>query len=185
MYRLQDRIDWKMLARRGVFVSSTGHGRKICLHMELYNPTPANIAYIRRVYGRHVCVDRKPGGVAYACTGYEQDAVPEGPVVVPNLLDLGLREASKRALANNLRYSPACLGDAESRPAKVDRYSPEQLVRISRQCPAPGQRVPAGTPVVLEAEALLPGGFRYRIGALPSNGGCADGRNALNPGESE
>lgn len=183
--RLQDRIDarWDELAREGVYVQSTGQPAEPCVAIGLANPTTPNIRYLERRFGPHICVAGKPQGNAYACAGAPGTAVPVGTVSVPDVRDLGLKEGSRRLLAHDLTFAISCSGQRERTIFRPARHSPEQLVRITRQCPRPGELVPAGTGVALEAKAVLPGGFAYEISALtPYHTGtetpCTDGRNA-------
>ena len=55
-------------------------------------------------------------------------------------------------------------------------------MRITKQCPRPGEMVPAGAEVALAAKAILPGGFKAELSALTgyhtgTSTPCADGRN--------
>lgn len=190
LYRLQDRIDkrWDELARQGIFIESTGHPAEPCLSVTLDNPTPANIAYLQRRFGPDVCVERNPDGRPEVCPGSVQPPLPEGPVTVPDLRDLGLREASRRLVAGGLTYAAACLGEGKRRVLRITRGTPMDLARVVKQCPHAGQRVPAGTEVALDAAAVLPGRFKYEVGALSfrSTGTtkpCQDGRHVSSPSE--
>lgn len=80
LYRLQDRIDkrWNELARQGIFIQSTGQPAEPCISVGLANPTPANVAYLRRRFGPDVCVKRKPEGRPESCAGYRAPPLPEG-----------------------------------------------------------------------------------------------------------
>jgi hypothetical protein len=154
-----------------------------CIEIELANPTAPNIAYLRRRFGPRVCVDLKAGGRLDDCGGLSGSRLPTGSATVPDLRDLGIYEASRRAVASGLGYTVACLRDNNKQPKRPTRYSPEQLVRITTQCPRAGERVPPGTAVALNGVALLPGGFTYKVGPLAPYGtgtskACADGRNA-------
>jgi hypothetical protein len=69
---------------------------------------------------------------------------------------------------------------------KTESFSPstlpDTLLRVSAQCPAPGERVRAGTEVAIQARAVLPGGFEHHVGALDraatgTDSPCGDGRN--------
>lgn len=187
---MQERIGkrWDALARQGIYVTSTGQKAQPCVSVELVNPTRPNIEYVRRQFGANVCVERRPGDDAQACSGYVQLTVPSGSARVPDLRDLGLYEATRRAVASYLRYSLDCLGESEKRAKPLPRHSPEQLVRVTKQCPRPGEMVPPGTAVALEGNAVLPGGFEYKVSPLTDNVStsrpCADGRHASPPGSS-
>ena len=186
LYRLQDRIDaqWDALAREGVYVLSTGQPGESCVAIGLANPTRPNIRYLQDRFGPHVCVRRKPAGLAQACSGYAAPNLRTGPITVPDVRDLGLEEASRRLLSNGLTFAIHCLGDVERKVKHSPRHSPDQLVRITKQCPRSGELVPAGSEVALEAKAILPGGFEFKQSALTRyNTGttkpCADGRNPV------
>ena len=184
--RLQGRIAKRAeaLARQGIYIEATGRG-KPCVSVYLANPTRPNIEYLRREF-HGVCVLKEPMGRLMACTGYTPPSPPSGSVTVPDVGDLGLYEASRRVTRAGLTYTLNCLGERKTRAKRPSQYSPDQLARIADQCPRPGERVPPGTEVALEARALLPGGFEYRVGSLNSyttgtSKPCADGRNPAPP----
>ncbi len=186
--RLQDRVNQRdrALARQGVYVLSHGGADRPCYRVDLANPTRPNIEFVRRQFGPRVCVSRRPGRLAYLCTGYTQPRLGTGPVAVPDLGDLGLRDATRRALAVGLTYSVDCPGAAGTRILRPRRNWPDELVRITKQCPAPGELVPPGTEVALAGTATLPGGFKWEVGALTRKDPrvskpCADGRHATPP----
>ena len=85
-------------------------------------------------------------------------------MVVPDVGDLGLVEASRRVLAAELTFTASCPGqggNGEWVPARPA----DDLVRVVAQCPHAGRRVRRGTEVARQARAVLPGGFTYFIGA--------------------
>lgn len=185
--RLQERIEKRRdaLARDGIYLLSTGP-EDTCVIVELANPTQPNIEFVRRQFAPHTCVARKPRDRIQACRGSERPAIPLGPVKVPSMRDLGISAAGRRSLASGLTYAVDCLGENLKTVKRFSKYSPEQLLRVTKQCPRPGELVPRLTEVALEAVATLPGGFSYKVSSLSRyNTGtsrpCADGRNATRP----
>lgn len=169
------------LACEGIYVEQTAVG-KSCVEVQLANPTAPNIAYMRDRFGTGVCVSGKPNSALQACSGHPANPVPEGSVIVPNLVGLNLYEAEKRVTSLRLTFALRCLGDRRTHAARPGRFSPEALVFITAQCPRPGQAVAAGSEVALEGRAPLPGGFEYPVGTLDfyhteSRYPCGDGRN--------
>jgi hypothetical protein len=175
--RIQDRVYEReaQLAREGIYVIEMGPTDRDCVFVGLLNPTPANVEYLKREFGR-VCVGLG-GGVLDACPHYRDGRPsPRGPVVVPDVRELGLQEAQRRVVAAGLTYAIHCLGDYETAPERLHRDAPERLVRIVAQCPRAGERVRPGAEVALRGAVTLPGGFRFDVGPRPS---CADGRTAV------
>jgi PASTA domain len=169
------------LAREGIYVEQTAVG-KSCAEVQLANPTAPNIAYMRDRFGTGVCVSGTPSSALQACAGHVTNPVPEGSVIVPNLVGLNLYEAEKRVTSLGLTFALRCLGDRRTHAARPGRFSPEALVFITAQCPRPGQAVTAGSEVALDGRAPLPGGFEYPVGTLDfyhteSHHPCGDGRN--------
>jgi hypothetical protein len=164
---IQDRINGELgrLARQGIYVQQTGLPIQRCVSLLVVNPTRPNIEYLRRRFGPHLCFDQpeRPGG---ACAGHGSPDTPGGTVEVPDLRDLGLYEAERRAVQSGLRYTIDCLGVDHTRPRRASRFSPEALVRVTAQCPRAGQHVASGSEIALEAKAVLPGGFPYVVSAF-------------------
>jgi hypothetical protein len=170
--RIVDRVDRdrEALAAQGVILETAGVGGG-CVVVSLSNPTAPNAAYMRKRYP-HLCIERRPFGPIVACTSSRGEARP-GSVVVPDVRDLGLAEASRRVVAAGLSFTTGCVGQG-----RVDEWVPvnpaDRLARVVSQCPQAGQRVRRSTEIALGANAVLPGSFTYRTGAFV---GCADGRH--------
>ena len=160
---LQARIDADRdaLAREGVYVMATGRTADPCVAMWLANPTEPNIQYLERRYGQ-VCVRRKPEGYGKACGGARARSLRRGPVTVPDVRGLGIEVATRRLVAAGLTFTIACLGDREHRAQVPSRHSPDQLVRITRQCPRPREAVPRDAEVALVGKAIAPGRLRVQ-----------------------
>jgi hypothetical protein len=170
--RLVERIsrDREFLEAQGVLLEMAGVGDG-CAVVWLRNPTAPNVAYVQRRFPG-TCVEPRPGGPIHACVSH-RSATRGGPITVPDVSDLGLLDASRRVLAAGLTFTTTCLGRA--RNVEWVASDPEdQLVRVVAQCPRAGERVRRGTEVALQAQAVLPGGFRHSVGA---SAGCVDGRN--------
>lgn len=176
--RLVERItrDEDALVAQGIYVMHAGVGEG-CATVGLANPTAPNAAFVERRFAG-ACVERSPAARPEACEAGERTLTREGPVVVPDLRDLTLAEASRRAIAEELTYAANCLGEAKETPW-TPAGPPDELVRVVEQCPRPGEEVRRGTEVALDAVVVLPGDFRHRISALDGAGEtpCADGRN--------
>jgi hypothetical protein len=169
------------LAAQGIFLVRTELNRS-CLTVVLANPTRPNRNYIVQRFGHGVCVATTPDGPLQACGGPFSKKVATGTVTVPDISDLGIFQAEKRITALGLTYAVKCLSDNIPLARRPVRSSPEALVRITAQCPRPGEKVPASSTVALQGVAPLPGGFDYAIGVLDayntgSNSPCQDGRN--------
>lgn len=169
------------LAAQGIFLVGTERNRS-CLTVGLANPTRPNRNYVLQRFGNGVCVATTPDAPMQACSGPFSKKVATGSVTVPDISDLGLFQAEKRITALGLRYAVRCLSDSIGIARRPVRFSPEALVRITAQCPRPGEKVPASSTVALHGVAPLPGGFDYAIGVLDvyntgSNNPCQDGRN--------
>jgi hypothetical protein len=171
--RLVERIDRtrEAFAADGIFLEAAGVGDG-CAVVSLLNPTVPNVAYVKRRFPG-TCVERRPWGIADVCDPTGANSTRNGPVVVPNVRDLGLVEASRRVLAAGLTFTATCLGRARNvewvsiRPA-------DELVRVVAQCPRAGEHVRRNTEVALQARTVLPGGFDYLVGPP---GRCSDRRD--------
>jgi hypothetical protein len=174
--RLADGIDRdrEALATEGVFLDAVGVGDG-CAFVSLFNPSAANVAYIHRRFPG-ACVDPHAGSVADLCDGVRRGSTRDGPVIVPDVGELGMVEASRRVLAAHLTFTASCPGSVRT-VEWVPARPADDLVRVVAQCPRAGQRVRRGTEVALQAETVLPGGFGYVVGAP---GHCEDGRNLEN-----
>jgi hypothetical protein len=172
LMRLQDRINHDIgpLARRGVYVRTTGLAAR-CVSVLVDNLTAPNSAYLARRYGPGTCLRQTSSVPAVGCPLLlrRDSGLPK---VVPDVFDLGLYEAERRLVAAGFAFSTQCPGEAEDRPSRPSRFSPNALVRITRQCPAAGAALAAGAPVALQAEAILPGGHRYVVGAFRGRVEC-------------
>jgi hypothetical protein len=176
--KLQNRIDHDLdhLARLGVYVAGTGLSDG-CVSLKVVNPTMPNVAYLRRSYGRAICVETFTAPDA-KCAIVRQDVPGGSRVKVPDVADLGLYEAERHITSAQLSYTIDCPGDSRTKPLRPSRFSPDALVRITAQCPRAGEMVPRGTEVALEGWADLPGGFRWARSAWSTIGRptCVDGR---------
>ena len=174
--RLQDRIDRETptLARQGVYVRTTSLEAH-CAAVVVENLTAPNRRDLEQRYGEGACLRQASGPPAAACALVRRrDTGLRKPV--PDVSDLGLYEAQRRLVAAGFTFSIECPGQSDDRPIRPSRFSPDALVRITRQCPAPGATLPDGAPVALQAEAVLPGGHRYVTGAFRGRVACkADG----------
>lgn len=170
--RLVDRIDRdrEFLATQGILLETAGVGAD-CVMVWLANPTSPNVAYMRRRFPK-TCVERRPMGPISGCFS-TRGVTRGGPVIVPDVGDLGLVEASRRVLAAGLTFTTGCIGRARN-VEWVPSNPADRLVRVVAQCPRAGQRVRRGTEVALQAKALLPGSFNYLAGAFV---GCVDRRH--------
>lgn len=162
---LQHRIeqDGQRLARAGIYIQGTGIAAS-CVAVRLANPTAPNVAYLRRHFGGPMCIVREsvapascPGAVVRR-SGKTRE--------VPNLLDLGVYEAQRRALAAGFSYTNSCPGQGSDKAVRPSRLTPLALSRITAQCPAPGTQGPLNVPIALQAEAILPGGSTYTTTAF-------------------
>ena len=59
------------------------------------------------------------------------------PKVVPDVFDLGLDEAERRLVAAGFAFSTRCPGEAADLPSRPSRYSPNALVRVTRNARPP------------------------------------------------
>jgi hypothetical protein len=157
--------DDRFLARQGIFIRETGIAAS-CVLVRVANPTAPNVAYLRQRYGGPMCVQRVsmpnvrcPGAVV----------PPKGEIEtreVPRLLDLGIYEAERRAIAAGFEFTTSCPGVGESRAKPVPRLTPLSSARITAQCPLAGSRARVDVPIALQAEAVLPGNFTYTTTAF-------------------
>ncbi len=165
----------------------TGLPAKPCVKVSLANPTRANVAYVERRFGPHVCVDRRAAGLAQTCTGRVSEALPTGPVSVPDLRGLGLRKAVRRTLALGLNFAFSCNTGATAREvASTPSHPLIDGAQLTRQCPRPGEMVQRGAMIDVATVAHLPGGFRFRQSsftyyATGTRHPCRDGRNTSPP----
>jgi hypothetical protein len=168
--RVADSIerDRDALVDRGIFLEGSGVGNH-CVFVSLSNPTEPNVAYIRHRYPK-TCVEPRPLGPIDACLPTRVRA-DRGPVKVPDVLDLGLAEASRRILAADLTFTASCPGRKRN-VEWVPQNPADQLVRVTAQCPRAGERVRAGSEIALLAQTQLPGGFNHYVGTA---GACDSG----------
>lgn len=163
--RLQHLIerDVPRLARAGIYVQGTGIAAS-CVSVRLANPTEPNVIYLRRRFGKPMCIERQSVAPA-RCAG--AILKPGGETrEVPNLLDLGVYEAGRRAVAAGFAYTSSCPGQGANKAKRPSRLTPLALARITAQCPAAGTQAPVNVPIALQAEAVLPGGFTYTTTAF-------------------
>jgi hypothetical protein len=163
--RLQGRIerDGPRLARTGIYVQETGRARS-CVTVWVVNPTTPNVDYLRRRFGKSLCIERA-SIPTQGCSLIQTKPSPDRREV-PDLLDLGLYEAERRAVAAGFTYTNDCHGLGAKQARRPSRFTPESLVRITAQCPAPGTQARVSEPIALQAEAVLPGGFTYMTTAF-------------------
>jgi hypothetical protein len=79
---------------------------------------------------------------------------------------LRLSDAEHAISRAGLRFAIRCLADNDESGRDHPLDVPANLIRITRQCPAPGEMVPTGTKVALNGAAPLPGAFVYRSNTL-------------------
>lgn len=162
---LQSRIehDTGRLAREGIYVQEAGQSGK-CVVVGVVKPTGPNVAYLRRRFGEPLCIEQVEGP-AVACSEFQG---PTSSVMreVPDLRDLGIYQAGRRAIADGFAYTDGCPGKGTRQVRRPSQFTPEALVRVTAQCPAAGTRAPISVPIALQAETVLPGGFTYRITAF-------------------
>ncbi|HMJ36976.1 MAG TPA: hypothetical protein VK501_23925 [Baekduia sp.] len=172
--RLQDRIDLDIrpLARQGVYVRTTGLAAR-CVSVLVDNLTVPNKTYLARRYGAGACLRQASSIPGPGCSLLSRRDSGQSKTV-PDMFDLGLYEAERRLVAAEFAFSIECPGKADGRPSRPSRYSPDALVRVTRQCPAAGATLAAGAPVALQAEAILPGGHRYVVGAFRGHVECTN-----------
>jgi photosystem II stability/assembly factor-like uncharacterized protein len=152
--------DREVLADQGVLLETAGVGDG-CTFVSLLNPTAPNIAYMQRRYS-NLCVEKRPLGPLDGCvTG--RGLVRRGPVIVPDVRDPGLAEASRRLVAAGLSFTTGCIGDA-----RVDEWVPsnpaDRLVRVTSQCPRPGQPGPPPRRGCASSRRALAGFVQLRHG---------------------
>jgi hypothetical protein len=162
---LQSRLehDTARLAREGIYVQEAGQSGT-CVVVGVVNPTGPNVAYLRRRFGEPLCIEQA-AGPAVACAEFQG---PTSSVMreVPDLRDLGIYQAGRRAIAHGFAYTDSCPDKGTRQIRQPSPLTPEALVRVTAQCPAAGTRAPTSVPIALQAEAVLPGGFTYRITAF-------------------
>lgn len=154
--------DADALAAEGIFLESTGVGND-CVFVSLSNPTGPNVEYVQRRYAR-TCIEPRPMGPGDFCDGRPAEVVRSGSVRVPDVRDLGLAEASRRVLAAGLTFTTTCVGRHRN-VEWVPVNPPDELVRVTSQCPRASRRVRRNTEVALLASATLPGGYEHHVGA--------------------
>jgi hypothetical protein len=149
------------LAREGVFVEladpAVSKGVSRCVRVQLLNPTIANRQYLSRQYGDKICVSSTPIGPSIDADTCGTVSSSAERVEVPDLIGLAPTAADKRARSIGLRLG-GCDGRKPAR--KPDRYSPDNALLVTQQCPQPGTRVPTGSGVAVHSEGRLPGGYR-------------------------
>ena len=155
--------DTGRLAREGIYVKEAGQSGK-CVVVRVVNPTAPNVAYLRQKFGEPLCIEQAESP-AVACPEFQG---PTSSVMreVPDLHDLGMYQAGRRAIADGFAYTDSCPGKGTRQVRRPSQFTPEALVRVTAQCPAAGTRAPMSVPIALQAEAMLPGGFPYRITAF-------------------
>jgi hypothetical protein len=152
--------DMTQLARSGIYVTETALAAK-CVVVNVANPTPPNRDYLNKRYGQGLCIERT-GFARVACAEITIQPSTEKHVV-PDLRDLGIYEAERRAVAAGFSYAIRCAGEGSRTPRRPRRLSPEAGARITAQCPEPGSEAPANVPISLQAVSILPGGFTYTL----------------------
>jgi hypothetical protein len=146
------------LEGNGIYVAYTAR-RSGCLFVSLLNPSEENIERLKRRFGDTVCVDRQPGYPLNACTGAPPlGRLKRGAIEVPRLTGYSLSAFRERVSKTGLRVLNTC-----DIPLTSDPDSWQAGLRVTRQCPAAGAQVPAGTLVGFQAETELPGGFPYIV----------------------
>ncbi len=169
------------LASQGIYLIDAQIDSR-CVTIVLANPTAPNRDFVRRRFGQQVCVSPTGGQPDATCVGAYLKTLPDGPIRVPDVTHLSFSAAQRKVTSSGLRFAIRCLGDTDSSATDHPRDVPASLIRVTRQCPAPGEMVPAGAKVALNGAAALPGGFTYRTATLTfSTTGhrdpCQDGRN--------
>jgi hypothetical protein len=167
---LQNTINSQLgvLRRRGVLVDHTALSGS-CIRLAVINPTQPNVDYLNRRFGGRLCIDTMQTP-AVECAPRRPNAATGEEVLVPDVRQLGLYEAEKRLLASGFAFSTRCVGVAQRTAKQPPLGSAEALVRITRQCPAAGEQAVEGSSVVLQADAVLPGGFKYAISPFLASG---------------
>jgi hypothetical protein len=164
---LRDRVERAApaLEREGVYVQTWGVEAR-CAYVGVVNPTAPNVAALRRRFGpgARLCIGRV-SAPADACAPFRANRGPTRRRV-PDLRDLGVATASRRAVAAGFSYSFECPGSGTRRALAPRRGSLEAMARVTRQRPAPGTRWPTTRPIELEAVATLPGGFTYGFSGI-------------------
>jgi hypothetical protein len=167
LVRLQERIgaDAAALGREGIYLAGTARHEGRCVVIMLVNPSPPNREDLRRRYARHgsrVCISAQPWSTHLrACTGLSAPEPQGRGRKVPDVVGMRLHDAQRAIVRAGLAFAIECEEDAERRVPPLDRSRPEAVARVTDQCPARGERAPAGGQVRLAASADLPGGFRY------------------------
>jgi hypothetical protein len=174
---IQRRVNHDMtrLARSGIYVTETALAAK-CVVVDVANPTPPNRDYLNKRYGPGLCIERT-GVARVACAEITIQPRTE-KYVVPDLRDLGIYEAERRAVAAGFTYAIRCAGEGSRTPRRPSRLSPLVGARITAQCPEPGAEAPVNLPIALQAQAVLPGGFTYTSTAFVTSfkaPRCVDG----------
>jgi hypothetical protein len=169
------------LTAEGIYLTDAQIGRR-CVTALVANPTAPNREFVRRQFGEAVCVARAGGQPADFCAGAYLSTVADGPVRVPDVTNLRLSDAERAISAASLRFAIRCLADSDDSAVDHPLDVPLSLIRVTRQCPAPGEMVANGSKVALNGVAALPGGFVYRTATLTfastsTRHPCEDRRN--------
>jgi predicted secreted protein len=159
--QINHEIAW--LARNGIYVTATGIASE-CAVVDVVNPTRPNRTFLRARYGSGICIERD--AVRHVGCADIQIKPASDTKVVPDLMDLGLYEAERRAVTAGFGFALDCPGVGSKHPRRPRRLSPEASARISFQCPQPGSKAAANVPITLEATALLPGNYTYSVTAF-------------------
>ena len=158
------------LQSEGIYVAYADPGPR-CVYVSVLNPSPSNIALLKRRFGNGVCVDRRPGAIPDACVGSPPlTSLDSGPVKVPQLLGLGLGQMRERITRAGLTVLNPCWIPLSPVPGSLDAR-----LRVVGQCPAAGQHVARGTLVGFQMRARLSGGFNYSVDSGDEIGRCGRG----------
>jgi hypothetical protein len=119
--------------------------------------TVANREHLSRQFGDEVCVSSTPIGPSVDADTCVTAPRSKALVNVPDLVGLSPMAADKRVRAAGLRLG-GCAGATPAR--RPDRYSPDNALLVTEQCPRAGAVAPKGFGVAVRSEGRLPGGFR-------------------------
>lgn len=163
--------DNRKLSKAGIFLAANGGSINRRKPVELINPTPANIEYLRAHYG--VRISRHPAKTLDGICPEVLVLPNDSPSTTPNVVGQDVAHAVGAVKGAGLLVSTdGCHGRQSGSPAPKP-WQLDALTRVVQQCPAPGSVVSGNTFVDIVGEVRLPGGFVYRTQPLSKQPRCA------------